>query len=248
MKKYLLGAISALSLAAGPALAADMPIYKAAPAPVYNWSGFYIGINGGGGMYSADVLDPDCYSCADTKFQKAFGTFGGQAGWNWQWNALVLGVEGDINWVGGSSATDGYALDDFSQVGTASVKFDTLSTIRGRAGLAYQNVLLYVTGGAAFGHFNSSVNQIGLQGLNRDSAAAFDDSWHTGVVAGAGLDFMLTPNWVLGAEFLTMMFPDVKAPLVSTTNSGPTCEGGVNCRQVFAYSAELVRARLSYKW
>jgi opacity protein-like surface antigen len=247
MRKHFLGVIAAITFAAAPAIAADLAPYKAAPILPTSWSGFYIGINGGGGMASADALDPDCYTCADTKFQVPFGTFGGQAGYNWQFGAAVLGIEGDINWAGASS-THTYALDDIDSAGTASFKLDAFSTIRGRAGLAYNNALIYITGGAAFGHFNSAVNEIGIRGLNFYSAAAFDNEWHTGVVAGAGLDFMLSPNWVLGAEFLTMMFPDQLVPLVHTTNGSPSCEGGATCRENFAYSTELVRARLSYKW
>ena len=82
MKKILFAAaiaVSSAALASMPAHAADLA-YKSAPMmqAAYNWSGFYVGLNGGGGMASADHLDPDDFLATNTKFQQAFGTVGAQ--------------------------------------------------------------------------------------------------------------------------------------------------------------------------
>jgi outer membrane immunogenic protein len=247
MKKLLLGTISAFALATGYSHAADAPILYKTPLVVPpSWAGFYVGINAGGGIANADVLDPDCFSCANTKFQTGFGTFGGQVGHNWQWHSVVLGVEGDINWLSVDESR-GFALDDGNLAGTANFKFDTYSTLRGRAGLAVDRGLIYVTGGAAFGYFNSSTvlgNQAAPPAVIAVSA---DNGWHTGLAAGAGLEFIVSPNWTLRGEYLMMVFPDVMTPLNWTTG-GNTCSFAFNCRTNFGYSANIVRAGLSYKF
>src|ERR1700680_4981445 len=92
---------SVAALASIPADAADL-VYKSAPVmqAAYNWSGFYAGLNGGGGMASSEHLDPDFDFESNTKFQRAFGTVGLQAGYNYQIGSSVIGLEGDYNWVG----------------------------------------------------------------------------------------------------------------------------------------------------
>jgi outer membrane immunogenic protein len=247
MKKLLIGIVPALALATGYGHAADLPIpYKAPLAMPSNWAGFYIGLNAGGGIANADVLDPDCFTCADTKFQSGFGTLGGQLGYNWQWRSVVLGLEGDINWLSVDESR-GFALDEGIGAGTASFKFDTYSTIRGRAGLAVDRGLIYVTGGAAFGYFNSST-VLGNQAVPPAVlAVSSDNGWHTGLAAGAGLEFMVYPNWTLRGEYLMLLFPDVLSPMISTTG-GNTCSFTFNCRTNFGYSANILRAGLSYKF
>src|SRR5438105_8013849 len=106
-----------------PAHAADLS-YKSAPTmqAAYNWSGFYVGLNGGGGMASADHLDPDAVFIVNTKFQQAFGTVGVQAGYNYQIGSSVIGLEGDYNWVG-LDKTKQLALTSFGNGSTANFKF-----------------------------------------------------------------------------------------------------------------------------
>jgi opacity protein-like surface antigen len=157
MRKLLTAIAAIAALAVGPAVAADMglpPVYKAPPV-AWNWTGFYAGINAGGGIATGEYLDP-CFTCADIKVQPLVGTVGGQLGYNWQWQALVAGLEGDINWVSANKSIPN-ATDDGNLAGFANFKMDAFASIRGRMGLAYENALIYVTGGPAFGHFNQSV-------------------------------------------------------------------------------------------
>ena len=237
-------------LATGSALSADLGVMPAIKAPASlptNWTGLYIGLNGGGGIASAVFADPDCFACTDTKFQAGFGTFGGQLGYNWQWNSVVLGAESDFNWLN-IDAHRKFALAANSLAGTANFKFDEFGTVRGRAGVAVDRELIYVTGGLAFGHFNSWTNfggQASPPVAVQDNA--FDNTWHTGLAAGVGLEFMFAPNWIFRGEYLHLAFPDVLSPLTAT-NGVPTC-GAVqgNCRMSYGYSADMVRAGLSYR-
>jgi outer membrane immunogenic protein len=256
MKTILPGIFVAMAFSAS-AMAADLaPTYKAPmmvpPAPT--WAGFYIGINGGGGIAQGDILDPECYSCASTTIHAGFGTIGGQLGVNWQFSNLVLGLEGDLNWVSANKSV-GYALDDSNLAGTATFKMDAFASFRGRAGLAVDRTLIYVTGGPAWGHFNSSA-VLGDQSIPPVVAGtAFDHEWRFGVAAGAGVEFMVTSNWILRGEFLVLDFLDAQQPFTfnpavtqngcRVSNRGPTVL--VPCQESFGNSAEIVRVGASYK-
>src|SRR5262249_6591425 len=160
------------------------------------------------GIVSAAFLDPACFTCADTIIKKGFGTVGGQIGYNWQWGSAVAGLEGDLNWVSAKD-TRAFALDDNSQRGTASLKFEAFGSMRARAGLAYDRTLAYVTAGPAWGHFKSVVTLGNLETPPSVRDIATDDTWHFGLAAGAGIEVMLDRNWMFRAEYLYLNFPDV---------------------------------------
>jgi outer membrane immunogenic protein len=131
MKKLaVLGAVFAALTFAAPAQAADMPIkgpiYKAAPAPAFNWTGFYFGGHLGYGWGDSGVGDVD-------------GFFGGvQAGYNWQFNRnWVFGIEADIS-----------GTDINTVVGPSHI--DYIGTARVRLGYTWDRVMFYGTGGLSF--------------------------------------------------------------------------------------------------
>jgi outer membrane immunogenic protein len=138
MKRLLLSGIALAALAfAAPVSAADMPnrgpIYKAAPEPLFNWTGFYVGGHGGYGWADDANLNPKGW----------FG--GGQVGYNWQYAPnWVFGVEADIS---GSdiSQTNGIAP-------LASSKVNYFGTARARLGYTVDRVMVYGTGGLAWAH------------------------------------------------------------------------------------------------
>jgi outer membrane immunogenic protein len=162
------------------AAAADLsvaPLYKAPPppavAPAYNWSGFYLGINGGGGWGHSN------WDTSSDRIGLSGGLAGGTAGYNWQIGSAVLGLEGDIDWAnlkGTSSST-------LCPAG-CSTSDTWLSTVRGRAGYAFGGVLPYVTGGLAVGDIRAATP--GFAGASNTSA---------GWTAGAGIEFALPGNW-----------------------------------------------------
>jgi outer membrane immunogenic protein len=170
---------------AGAAAAADLPRPAPQPyappavyAPVYNWAGFYIGINGGGGFGSSS-WDLTGGRNIDG------GLVGGTAGYNFQFGQAVVGVEGDIDWADISgSTTNGCPLG-------CKTTDSWLSTVRGRLGYAADRFMPYVTGGAAFGNIQATTP--GFAG-----ASATNVGW----TLGAGLEAALTRNWTGKVEYL----------------------------------------------
>jgi outer membrane immunogenic protein len=185
-KISLIPAIALLALAAaGPARAADLsvaPLYKAPPVvalPAYNWSGFYVGVNGGGGWGTSN------WNSAGS-FDVSGGVIGGTAGLNWQLGHAVLGLEGDVDW----SSLKGSTTSTLCPAG-CTTNNDWLATVRGRAGYAFDRFLPYVTGGVAVGDIKASAP--GFAGATQTNA---------GWTAGGGVELALTNNWTAKAEYL----------------------------------------------
>jgi len=202
MKKIVL-ATAVLALSAFSASAADLAVKAppmAAPFAVYNWTGFYIGGNIGGGVASSDHLDPDCFTCADTKFQVPFGTVGVGVGYNFQFGHTVLGVEGDFNWAS-VDKTKLRALDDGSfEAGTTQFRMREFATLRARGGLAIDSTFVYVTAGVAFAHVqNTTLQGVAFSPFTLNMQAS-EDKWKAGLAVGGGVEFALSQNWTLKAN------------------------------------------------
>ena len=156
MKRFVLAGVVALAAVSTAANAADLGRRHAMPtkAPMYaapyNWTGFYVGINGGGGWGRSEFTAPFPTGSFDT----SGGLVGGTVGYNWQMGQLVFGLEGDIDWSGikGSAAVRRHHCE---------TRNDWLGTARGRIGYAFDRFLPYVTGGAAFGNIKNTVAGIG---------------------------------------------------------------------------------------
>ena len=149
-------------------------------APAYNWSGFYLGINGGGGWGHSN------WDTSSTRIDTSGGLVGGTAGYNWQIGSAVLGLEGDIDWAN----LKGTNTSTLCPLG-CSTSDTWLSTVRGRAGYAFGGVLPYVTGGLAVGDIRAATP--GFAGASNTNA---------GWTAGAGIEFALPGNWSAKAEYL----------------------------------------------
>jgi outer membrane immunogenic protein len=177
-----------LTLAAmmGSALAADLPrryepvVTKAPPivTQVYNWTGFYIGVNGGGGWGRSDWTQTG-------NFDLSGGMVGGTAGYNWQTGAWVFGLEGDLDW----SNINGNTF--LGCVPGCKTTNNWLGTARGRVGYAFDRVLPYVTGGLAVGEVQADVAGINVA-----------TNTNTGWTVGAGVEYAITNNWSAKAEYL----------------------------------------------
>jgi len=176
------------------ARAADLPI-RPVPAPVapvayappvYNWSGFYIGGNIGGGFADSSWTDP--FGGANNTFRKDGFIGGGQIGANVQFNALVLGIEGDFDWTGlKGSGTD-------SADNTINTNTQWTSTVTGRVGGAFDRLLVYAKGGVAFANDESSLN-------DTSGGTASTSMTRTGWTAGAGIEYALAQNWTAKIEY-----------------------------------------------
>ncbi|MCS3929755.1 outer membrane immunogenic protein [Bradyrhizobium elkanii] len=200
-KNLLLAAVSLVALSAtAPALAADLAArpYTKAPAmiaTVYDWSGFYIGINGGGGSSHAtwDFVGVGREGSHDA----TGGTVGGQIGYRWQSGQWVFGVEGQGNWA------------DFSGDNTSALfasrnrtKIDAFGLITGQVGYAWNNVLVYVKGGAAVVSNKYEISSTAGALLSSSS----DSRW--GGTVGAGLEYGFAPNWSVGVEYNHIFLSD----------------------------------------
>jgi outer membrane immunogenic protein len=176
MKKILLAGAAAAALLGGAASAADLAVkapYRAPPAPVWSWTGFYIGINGGGSIgvnssiqsatFTSAALGTNGLLSSTNRFVPTGGVFGGQLGYNWQVANWVFGVEADWQWSSqkdsnnyctSPAATDAFFFFGGSGFGYClnnEQKIKDFGTARARAGVTtIGNTLWYVTGGAAW--------------------------------------------------------------------------------------------------
>jgi outer membrane immunogenic protein len=149
---FALGASAALSFGlAQIASAADLRVKAPPRAPVVaapTWTGCYIGANVGGGFARTSIDDPDGFFAAESHFGGGFAVLGGQLGCNYQWRAVVVGIEGDYDWAN-------FKKDDllraFDAPSPVNVEIKAIASVRGRLGLAFDNALIYVTAGPAWG-------------------------------------------------------------------------------------------------
>ncbi len=232
MKRSLLASVSVLALTLH-ATAADLPRpmpvkAPAVVAPAWSWTGFYIGINGGGVWHRARAEATDLIG-TDITTAKAFGaTFGGQAGFNWQVERFVLGIEADWNWV---DASDTVGFAGFAPTLTFTSKLSSLATVRGRLGVTMSPTMIYATGGFAAGKVKNSIPTF-------HGGYATDDQFKTGWTAGGGIEHMFTRNWTAKVEALYVDLGKSSVP----GNLGP----GYVSR--FTNTAVIARGGVNFKW
>lgn len=209
-KKIALAAAAVSVLFTTAAAAADMaPRYAKAPPPaaiaIYNWTGFYIGVHGGGAWAHSNVTDVDAYAAAAlpgtvTTVNTSGFLAGGQVGYNWQANQYVFGIEADGGWmdIGGTAPLTGTGSG--TRVGLRSGSY---GDITGRLGLAFNSALLYVKGGWAFLDDASQFSTVSGSFSGRTT-----HSFNNGYVIGAGIEYGFTPNWSAKVEYLHFNFGD----------------------------------------
>jgi outer membrane immunogenic protein len=173
----IVGVVSAFGADIGPRnMPTKAPVYAAA----YNWTGFYAGINGGGGWGYSDFSAP--FSSGSLK--PSGGLFGGTLGYNWQMGQTVFGIEGDIDWsnIRGSSPCG---------VTNCDTRNSWLGTVRGRLGYAADRYMPYVTGGLAVGDIRTSITGVGSA-----------DSTKAGWTLGGGFEAAVAPRLTAKIEYL----------------------------------------------
>jgi len=183
VKKLLLMTTGLIALGMVPAGAADLAPYAKAPAVVAinNWTGFYLGAMGGYAQENSSGIG-----------SLKGGFAGGTAGYNWQTGNLVFGIEADAAWsdIGATIGTPGLV--------TVTDRIRDTGSVRGRIGYAFDQVLVYGTGGYAWADNRISATALGL---------TFADSrFHSGWAAGAGVEVMFAPKWSVKAEYLYKSF------------------------------------------
>jgi outer membrane immunogenic protein len=186
-------AAALLGLPAG-AQAADLParpVHKAPPAvaaPARDWSGIYIGAQvgyGWGQSSGTQNADGTFFPVVPYTLDPGGVLAGGHIGFNYQVGAFVVGGEADIE---ASNLHGDATISAFDQAYFFNVKADTLASVRGRIGWAHDALMLYGTGGVAWGHVTTPP----LDTLN---------GWRTGWTVGAGAEYALPRNWSARAEY-----------------------------------------------
>ncbi len=232
MHRFLAAATSLVALSAS-ASAADLPMPFKAPlqAPMYSgWNGFYLGLNGGGGI----GLSRSDFSVAGTQFATAKNTpaggFGGiQAGYNYQAGMAVLGLEADIqgaNIVGGLSAPcPGGLCNVLPLTATYSQKVPWFGTVRARLGAAQNGWLVYVTGGYTYARLDTDASAAAGPATANYGLHETRSGWNL----GTGIEVMLTGNWTARLEYLyldlgrrstSMSFPAVPVTIIDDARFG----------------------------
>jgi outer membrane immunogenic protein len=225
MKFKLLGtglAAMAMLAAAFSAQAADIPppVYKGVRPVIayYNWTGFYIGINGGYGWGNSNwSLLPG------TSIKPTGGLFGGTLGYNWQAGSFVYGIEGDWDWSGVKGSVT------CAVIATCTTENPWLATIRGRLGYAFDRWLPYITGGGAYGNIKATVS-VPVAGL-----AASASKSNFGWTIGGGVEYAFLGNWTAKIEYLYVDLGTVNDGIAPVVNN-------------VSFKENIVRAGLNYKF
>jgi outer membrane immunogenic protein len=231
------GAASAADLAARPYTKAADPIY-----PIYNWAGFYVGGHVGGAWTNEQWINT-----ANTSGfgdlgpgqgfrQRSSGVFGGgQMGYNWQASNYVFGLEGTISGLGNRGTVlntlFGGARDD-----QFSWRTDWMATVTGRAGYAVNNNLFYVKGGYA-----GVNNRLSVVDAVPPIGSGSQTQWHNGWTVGAGWEYGITQNWIVGLQYDYATFEGKSYQLVGTSPGTYTFDAKPR-------DIQSAVVRLSYKW
>ena len=176
------------------AYASASPVYKAAPmgAPLWSWTGFYVG--GHGGYAQGKATGPDL------TFDQHSGFGGVQMGVNYQfWDHWVIGFEQDVSFTDLKGSADIVG----GTIGTVTFKVDAFGSFRERVGYAWGGILLYQTAGVAWAQANPTIV---VTAPNPESLE--DKRLMTGFAAGGGIEVAATPNLTVKAEYLFLDFPD----------------------------------------
>jgi outer membrane immunogenic protein len=265
--------VALTAVGAVAAQAADLPTRKEAPAPIFvpppfTWTGFYVGVNAGGiwpsGSRNASILDtnPATAAFVTAGFPGGLGSQsagfigGGQAGYNWQTGAFVLGVETDFdgstlskkfNNIGSPfAAATGLGGDFLTVNGKNSLTW--LGTTRARLGFVVtpdNRLMIYATGGVAYGGGNSQFSV-----FDATHGAIFSgtpSSSRVGWVIGGGAEYAVTNNITIKGEYL---YADLGSTNFNTTQNiaATTFFPGVSATGKIAWNASIFRAGVNYKF
>jgi outer membrane immunogenic protein len=261
MKRVLIGLASAAAIVGGAALAADVaPDYRAPPVAVvpYTWTGFYAGVNVGGVWTDTNALwEPLPNSAAFGVFPIAGNTGGSsaigglQVGYNWQVTPTwVVGLESDWSWAHtGLSVTGPWIVNPGGGAVSGSFTImsstlDWVSSLRARLGyLVTPNLMLYGTAGGASGKIDYAASNSGAATLYA-TTVAFSRT-QGGWVAGSGLEWMITPNWLLRGEYLYYSLGSSPSVVVGSVTPIPPGASGYSWSNT---NASVGRAALNYKF
>jgi outer membrane immunogenic protein len=257
MKKLAFATAAVTLMLTGAASAADLAArpYTKAPAiiaPIYNWGGFYVGINGGGGWAHkcwdmVSVTGIPIATIAEGCHDASGGTVGGQLGYRWQASNWVFGLEAQGNWADfrGSNLSGNLT---FATPYTNRTKVEAFGLFTGQVGYAWNSFLLYVKGGAAVTSDKYDAFTNGVFGVF-PVGTAFDRGSETrwGGVVGIGGEYAFSPNWSLGLEY-DHLFMGNRTVTMTAVGSLGIPAGSVTRGADIRQDVDIVTARINYKF
>jgi len=209
-----------LGALAGPeASGKEMKQVAPAPLPECNWTGFYIGLHVGGQFGHAEDVDVDRYQFnarGPDPFNREWGysqsgvVAGGQIGYNWQWNWLVLGPEIDLGYMNiEGSGADPDTTEHRGSDTRGHSDSDFYATFRGRIGVALNQWLFYATGGGIGVNWDTSVrDDCNTRPCGFDLIDAHKQEFDWGWTVGGGVERLIGCHWSIKAEYLFYKLDD----------------------------------------
>jgi outer membrane immunogenic protein len=249
LKRWLGSAGVMILLVAGPAVAADMPLKAPPMAPaIADWSGAYVGVNGGWGRADTTWTFPEVVffnTAAGQSFavNPTAAVVGGHAGYNMENNSFVFGVEFAADWTNLNQTVVG-PVPAF-RFDTYTTKITDVETLTARIGYAPGNWLFYVKGGVA----SANIQLAGISGAPVPNVAFSDTERMSGLAVGGGIETLWAGHFVFGVEYLYMDFADsVNVPAFCTVVA--TCGTAVQHVDLSTNDLRIqtLLGRLSYKF
>lgn len=262
MKKALYTSV-AFVLLGGSSLAADLTTPAIISSDSFDWSGFYVGVHGGlvRGTADAELSEVDGplleLDVENGLFPRSIsghsldGVFGAQAGYLMQFDNYVLGVEGDISWLGSSATGETTVIDPGTPLApmftgqqtitSFRTSLDGLATLRAKAGVTSDRTLFYVTGGLAAGNVENEFG-VDIPGLGLTFGPWSDSGILWGFVLGAGVEHALTENVTAKLEYIHY---DLEDRTVTATHAAFP---GQHMSYDFSNSGDIFKAGLNFKF
>lgn len=272
MKKMVLMSAIAFGAMVATASAADMPARAPAVAPapyvapLFTWTGFYVGVNAGAAWHGNDSC-PGLYNYTSGVLGTRYNAFapacnsdntaftgGFQAGFNWQMGAVVFGLEGDVNWISNDNKRGFANYVGPLGIGTAytysldgNPQSNFLGGIRGRLGWAFDRAMLYIAGGAAFRNSGSDevIYAYNSSGVQVAAFAPNSSRDNVGWSLGGGVEWAFTNNVSLKLEYLHSQFNNGDNIYLSS-NTGYT--GYAFVRDSRRDSIDVARIGINYRF
>lgn len=226
---FAIVAAGSVQIASAADVPVKAPVHKAPAAMVVgaDWAGFYVGFAGGYGFGQAEQTDPTPFTSGI--YDTGGGLIGATLGYNWQSGQTVFGLETDLSYAdikGSTTGAGNCALPNCESTIRA------LGTARGRFGLAWKNLMPYVTGGLAYANLHGSEGVPGAGGSG--------SKWVPGWTVGGGIEGILAPNWSAKVEYL---YVDLGRHEVFTD-----VFGGVPSAESLRTTAHIVRVGINYRF
>lgn len=254
MTKGILATLALVALG-GTAFAADLPSRKgpvyAPVAPIFTWTGFYVGVNAGvvftdnnirtsgNTAVTAGNVANGFRAASLSKSDEGF-TGGGQVGYNYQIGALVLGVEADIAYTDLKNRANFLSVRGDPSTYTSELEY--LGTVRARVGYAVDRFLVYATGGLAYGEVKNSANFFSFVAPNALQFSGRKSDTEVGYAVGGGVEYAFTNNLSAKVEYL---YYDLGKTNV-TVAAVPAGANSYNAK--FSNDGHIVRAGLNYRF